>query len=60
VRVISTSMHGLEMPVGECPCIARGACPSCARGPPGVLFTALLHMYGKSVVQTLYSTVVGT
>ena len=22
-----TSVHGLEMPVGECPCIARGACP---------------------------------
>ena len=43
VRVLSTSVHGLEMPVGECPCIARGACPSCARGPPGVLFTAHLQ-----------------
>jgi len=25
--------------------------PSCARGPPGVLFTAHLHMYNKSVLQ---------
>ena len=25
VRVLTTSVHGLEMPVGECPCIARGA-----------------------------------
>jgi len=53
VRVLSTSVHGLEMPVDECPCIARGACPSCARGPPGVLFTAHLHMYNKSVLQYL-------
>ena len=27
MRVLSISVHGLEMPVGECPCIARGACP---------------------------------
>ena len=27
VHVLSTSVHGLEMPVGECPYIARGACP---------------------------------
>ena len=42
MHVLSTSVHGLEMPVGECPCIARGVVrvPSCARGPPGVLFTA--------------------
>ena len=25
--------------------------PSCARGRPGVLFTAHLHMYNKSVLQ---------
>ena len=25
--------------------------PSCARGPPGVLFTAHPHMYNKSVLQ---------
>ena len=25
--------------------------PSCARGPPGVLITAHLHMYNKSVLQ---------
>jgi hypothetical protein len=25
--------------------------PSCARGPPCVLFTAHLHMYNKSVLQ---------
>jgi hypothetical protein len=25
--------------------------PSCARGPPFVLFTAHLHMYNKSVLQ---------
>ena len=31
---------------------------SCARGPLGVLFTAHLHMYNKSVL--LYSTTVGT
>jgi len=29
--------------------------PSCARGPPGVLFTAHLHMYNKSALQ--YCTV---
>ena len=27
MRVLSTSVRGLEMPVGECLCIARGACP---------------------------------
>ena len=27
MRVLSTSVHGLEIPVGECPCIARGAYP---------------------------------
>ena len=27
MRVLSTSVRGLEMPVGECPCIARGTCP---------------------------------
>ena len=27
MRVLSISVHGLEMPVVECPCIARGACP---------------------------------
>jgi len=25
--------------------------PSCARGPPGVLFTAHLHMYNRTVLQ---------
>ena len=24
--------------------------PSCARGPPGVLFTAHLHMYNRTVL----------
>ena len=28
-----------------------GRVPSCARGRPGVLFTAHLHMYNKSVLQ---------
>ena len=30
--------------------------PSCARGPPGVLITAHLHMYNKSVLQYCIGT----
>jgi len=53
VRVLSTSVHGLEMPVGECSALVLPVVrvPSCARGRPGVLFTAHLHMYNKSVLQ---------
>ena len=45
MRVLSTSVHGLgiALPVVRV--------PSCARGPPGVLFTAHLHMYNESVLQ---------
>ena len=48
MRVLSTSVHGLEVPVSECPCSARG--------PPGVLITAHLHMYNKSVLQYCIGT----
>jgi len=30
--------------------------PSCARGPPGVLITAHLHMYNKSVLKYCIGT----
>ena len=55
MRVLGTSVLGLEMPVDECPYIARGACPFLC---PCVvrlvfLFTAHLHMYNKSVRSTV-------
>jgi len=58
VRVLSTSVHGLEMPVGECSALVLPVVrvPSCARGRPGVLFTAHLHMYNKSVLQYCIGT----
>jgi len=55
VRVLSTSVHGLEMPVGECPSCARGACPFLC--PWSSLCFCLLHMYNRSV---LYCSTVGT
>jgi hypothetical protein len=42
VRVLSTSVHGLEMPVGECPCSARGTCPFLC--PWSALCFCLLHI----------------
>jgi len=51
VRVLSTSVRGLEMPVDECPSCARGACPFCARGPPCVF------VYCTCTTNLYYSTV---
>ena len=57
MRVLSTSVHGLEMPVGECPCIARGACPFlCPWSAWSFVFTAHLHMYNKFVLQYCIGT----
>ena len=60
MRVLSTSVHGLEMPVDECPHSARGACPFLC--PWSALCSCLLlHMYKKSVqyctTVQLYSSV---
>ena len=51
MRVLSTSVRGLEMPVDECPSCARGACPFCARGPPCVF------VYCTCTTNLYYSTV---
>ena len=53
MRVLRTSVHGLEMPVGERPYIARGACPFLC--PWSALCFCLLYMYNRSVL--LYSSV---
>ena len=53
MHVLSTSVHGLEMPVGECPCIARGACPLLCPWVVRLVFY-LPHMYNRTV---LYCTV---
>ena len=53
MRVLSTSVRGLEMPVDECPSGPRGACPFLC--PWSTLcFCFLLHVHNKSVL--LYST----
>jgi len=49
VRVLGTSVRGLEMPVDECPHSARGACPFLC--PWSSLCFCLLHMYNRSVLQ---------
>ena len=49
MRVLSTSVRGLEMPVDKCLCGVRGACPFLSPWPS--LCFSLLHMYKKSVLQ---------
>ena len=53
MRVLSTSVHGLEMPVGECPCIARDACPVlCPWSAWCFVYCTSAHVqYNKSVLQ---------
>jgi len=52
VRVLSTSVRGLEMPVNEFPYSFHGV-PSCARGPPCVF------VYCTCITE-LYCTVLST
>jgi len=54
VHVLSTSVRGLEMPVGECLCIARGACPFLC--PWSALCVCLLHI--RTCTTELYSSTV--
>ena len=55
MRVLSTSVRGLEMPVDKWPCSARGACPFLC--PWSALCFYLLRMHNRSV---LYCSTVGT
>jgi len=55
VRVLSTSVHRLEMPVDEFPFCARGACPFLC--PWSTLCFCLLHMYNNLYYSLYYSTV---
>jgi hypothetical protein len=48
VRVLSTSVHGLEMSVDEFPHSARGACPFLC--PWSALCSCLLYMYNRTVL----------
>ena len=52
--VLSTTVRGLEMPVGECLCIARGACPFVC--PWSALCVCLLHI--RTCTTELYSSTV--
>jgi len=56
VRARSTSVRGLEMPVGECPYSSRGACLLCARGPPCDFFycTCTTELYCTVVLYSRY------
>ena len=55
MRVLSTLVRGLEMPVNEFPCSARDACPILC--PWSSSCICLLHMYNRTV---LYYRTVGT
>jgi len=48
VRVLSTLVRGLEMPVNEFPYGARGACPFLCSW--SALCICLLHMYNRTVL----------
>jgi hypothetical protein len=56
VRVLSTSVHGLEMPVDERHCIARGACPFLCLWSAWCFVYCTSAMYNKSVLQYCIGT----